>query len=45
MIDGKYQFDAKKLGENHEKNFKRSVEAMEEGKPLIVIDNTNIKLW
>jgi len=45
MIGGKYQFDAKLLGDNHEKNYKRAVEAMKEGKPLIIIDNTNVKLW
>ena len=45
MVNGKYQYDAKMIGEYHQKNFKRTVEAMEEGKPLIVIDNTNIKLW
>ena len=27
------------------KNLQRSVKAMQQGKPLIVIDNTNIKLW
>ena len=32
MIGGKYQFDAKLLGDNHEKNYKRAVEAMKEGK-------------
>ena len=45
MVDGQYKFDPKMIGEYHEKNFKRTVEAMKDGKPLIVIDNTNIKLW
>ena len=31
--------------EYHMKNLQRSVKAMQQGKPLIVIDNTNIKLW
>lgn len=45
MVDGKYLYDPKLIGENHEKNFQRTLKALKEGKPLIVIDNTNIKLW
>lgn len=45
MINGKYMYDSKLIGDNHQKNFARTVEAMKEGKPLIIVDNTNIKLW
>jgi hypothetical protein len=45
MVNGKYQFDAKLLGDNHDKNYKRAVQAMQDSHPLIIIDNTNVKLW
>ncbi len=43
--NGQYVYDPKFIGENHEKNIKRAIEAMQKSINLIVIDNTNIKLW
>lgn len=45
MVGDKYVFDPKRIGEYHEKNQERTIKAMKQEKPLIVIDNTNIKLW
>lgn len=45
MQNGKYEYNPKMIGEYHDKNFARTVLAMQKSQPLIVIDNTNIKLW
>lgn len=45
MVNGHYVYDPKMIGDYHKKNLERTVKAMLEEKPLIVIDNTNIKLW
>lgn len=45
MVKGEYVYDVKMIGKYHEKNFERTVLAMQKSIPLIVIDNTNIKLW
>lgn len=45
MVNGKYEYDPKMIGEYHNKNFERTLKAMQQGKPLIIIDNTNIRLW
>lgn len=45
MVKGQYVYDVKMIGKYHEKNFDRTVLAMQKGIPLIVIDNTNVKLW
>ena len=45
MVKGEYAFDPKMIGEYHERNHERAAVAMKEEKPLIIIDNTNIKLW
>ncbi len=45
MVNGNYVYDAKMIPEYHSKNLERTVKAMHQGKPIIVIDNTNIKLW
>ena len=45
MVNGQYVYDVKMIGKYHEKNFERTVLAMQKSIPLIVIDNTNIKLW
>ena len=45
MKNGEYVYDVKFIGENHEKNIKRTVEAMQKSLPLIIIDNTNVKMW
>ncbi len=41
--EGKYNFDATKLGVNHSKNRKRTEEAMKQSISPIVIDNTNTR--
>lgn len=38
---GEYLFDAKKLGQAHQWNQKRTEEAMQQEMPLIVVDNTS----
>ncbi len=43
--NGEYLYDAKFIVEYHEKNIKRTREAMQKSHPLIIIDNTNVKLW
>lgn len=45
MVKGEYRYDVKMIGAYHEKNLERTVEAMQKRLPLIVIDNTNVKLW
>lgn len=45
VVNGKYVYDAKMIPEYHAKNIERTVKAILQGKPVIVIDNTNIKLW
>ena len=45
MVNGKYEYDPKMIGDYHARNLERTVKAMLQGKPLIVIDNTNIRLW
>lgn len=44
-VDGKYQFDPKLIGINHKKNQERTVKAMMNGVPCIIIDNTNTQYW
>lgn len=44
MVDGKYKFDATKLGFYHKQNVERSKEAMARGVSPVVIDNTNLTL-
>lgn len=41
---GVYEFDPKKLGVNHQKNYERACAAMNEGK-TVILDNTNIHCW
>lgn len=41
MVDGEYKFDASKLHQAHQWNQKRSLEAIEQGLPIVVVDNTN----
>jgi len=45
MREGKYQFDSKLLSKAHQWNQDRTEKAMQEGKPLIVIDNTSCSKW
>ncbi|XP_051240459.1 NEDD4-binding protein 2 [Dicentrarchus labrax] len=42
---GEYQFDPAALGEAHEWNQKRAIEAFERGANPIIIDNTNMQGW
>lgn len=42
-VNGKYVFDPKTDIINHEKNIKRSVEAIKKGISPIIIDNVNVK--
>lgn len=42
--NGIYNFNAKLLGVNHQKNLERSVQALKEGK-TVLIDNTNLSAW
>lgn len=44
MQTGKYDFDPTKLSEAHTWNQRRTEECMVEYEPIIVIDNTNIRL-
>jgi len=43
MVDGKYMFDFKKLGEKHEKNYDNFCESLDTGVDIVFCDNTNIK--
>ncbi|KGL85262.1 NEDD4-binding protein 2-like 2 [Tinamus guttatus] len=40
-----YTYNATHLGDAHDWNQKRAKQAMEEGKSLIIIDNTNTQAW
>ncbi|CAM2973833.1 AAA family ATPase [Shewanella amazonensis] len=43
--DGVYCFDAKKLPEYHQRNLCGFIEAMAEGTPVVICDNTNLAHW
>lgn len=45
VIDGEYRFDPSKLGQNHAENLARSITAMSEGVPHVIIDNTCTQAW
>lgn len=45
MNDGKYHFDAEKIGHYHKKNQERTEKAMKDGVSPIIIDNTITKAW
>lgn len=44
LVDGKYVFDGRKLIEYHDRNFKRTKEALAKGLS-VVVDNCNVELW
>uniref|UniRef100_A0A1A8PWZ2 NEDD4 binding protein 2 n=1 Tax=Nothobranchius rachovii TaxID=451742 RepID=A0A1A8PWZ2_9TELE len=44
-IGGQYQFNPMILGEAHEWNHKRAIEAFQRGANPIIIDNTNMQGW
>ncbi len=43
--DGDYKFEGEKLKEYHQKNFNAFKKSLEEGIPIVICDNTNIKKW
>jgi len=45
MDENKYKFDPAKLTEAHAWNQQRVKDAMKEGKPVIIVDNTNTMGW
>jgi predicted kinase len=45
MENGKYNFNPKKLSENHQKNLNRTILAMQQGISPIVADNTFMSAW
>tara|TARA_Y100000310_G_scaffold275978_1_gene292800 strand:- start:11004 stop:11474 length:471 start_codon:yes stop_codon:yes gene_type:complete len=45
MHEGEYRFDPSKLGEAHEWNFQRVLQAAKEGISPIIVDNTNTQFW
>lgn len=45
MEDGEYRFNPKKLGAAHQWNQTHAREAMKQGHPLVIIDNTNTQAW
>ena len=44
-LTGRYKFDFKKLGEAHEYCQKEAEAAIAQQKPLVIINNTNVKFW
>ena len=42
---GEYNFDPRKIGDNHQKNQNAVLHAMNLGVPCIVVDNTNVREW
>lgn len=42
---GKYQFDAKKLSEYHQRNLTKFIQALESAEPIVICDNTNLCHW
>jgi len=45
MINGEYHFNPSLLGKAHEQCFKYFLLCLEDKKPLIAIDNTNLEPW
>ncbi|CAM4233648.1 AAA family ATPase [Pseudoalteromonas maricaloris] len=43
--NGEYHFEKQRLSEYHNLNLARFINALAEGIPLVVVDNTNIKKW
>ncbi len=43
--DGKYVFDPKKLGEAHLSCWRKTHEALMQGAPCVVVDNTHTTMW
>ena len=45
MVDGKYCFDAEKLGEYHHRNQEKFELSLKENFHLVICDNTNLEPW
>lgn len=45
MVNGEYQFDVTRLGDTHADSCKRFIQACDDNFDLIIVDNTNIKVW
>ena len=45
IVEGKYEFDPKKLGFYHKLNQEKTKEDMINGISPIIIDNTNLRAW
>ena len=43
--EGKYAFDPSLLGQAHQQCQSRALEAIQQGKSPVIIDNTNTRLW
>lgn len=43
LEDGEYRFDTSRLEEYHERNFKAFCQSLDDGFPVVICDNTNIK--
>lgn len=44
MVDGEYQFDIELAGERHEQNYQNFLGSLEKGVPVVIVDNTNVKV-
>lgn len=45
LQDGKYTFDLTKIGEAHKACFSKFLMAVSSDKPIVIVDNTGIKVW
>ncbi|KZN30199.1 ATP-binding protein [Pseudoalteromonas luteoviolacea] len=43
--DGRYEFNKSKLPQYHNLNLARFINALAQGIPLVIADNTNVKKW
>ncbi|BDM63990.1 hypothetical protein NFHSH190041_14420 [Shewanella sp. NFH-SH190041] len=45
MANGQYRFDKRRLSEYHQRNLAAFIQAMADGLPRVICDNTNLALW
>jgi NEDD4-binding protein 2 len=45
MVNGKYEFDGKYIGDAHTWNKLNTLKALRSGYPYIIVDNTNTQYW
>lgn len=45
MVNGRYVWNPSQLSKNHTKNLARSIKAMDDGQPVVIVDNTNTRAW